>query len=498
MNTPGTPHTVSPQRLVSLLGDFDRAPAWAGLAEGLRVLVADGRLSHDTRLPSERDLTDALPVSRTTVTRAYAHLRDTGWATARTGAGTWLQLPGGPRRSEDRALSPRGALQGVPAEHLIDLTCAAAPAPPGMLTAYEAAMTQLPGLLVDHGYFPAGLPELTERIAAHHTAQGLPTTPDQVMVTPGALAATAVVAHALVQPGDRVLVETPVYPNAPVAFARAGARLVSQPVETRDPDSTRALLRRTTPRAAYLVPDFHNPTGAVLEDPERAWLGAALAASGTVAVIDECHRPLNLDRASMPLPMAAHVEAAGGTAITLGSLSKAYWGGLRVGWLRAPAGLVTRLTEARLALDLGSPVLEQLVSAHLLATPGLVIDAHLAQLRERRDAMAAAVTRLLPDWEFTLPQGGAVLWCRLPQPRAVTLADTAEAHGVVLTPGPMFSPESGYRSHVRLPCTQAPDQSEAAVQRIATAWREILERPHALDQRRPNGWEVPGGRVVVA
>lgn len=492
---------VSATRLAQLLGDFDRSPAWSGLADGLRELVADGRLAHDTRLPSERDLTEVLPVSRTTVTRAYAHLRETQWAVARTGAGTWLRLPTGPRRSADRVLSPRGALPPVPAAETIDLTCAAAPAPPGVLAAYQAAVADLPGLLVDHGYFPGGLPELTELIAADHTASGLPTTAEQIMVTPGALAATAVVAHAMIRAGDRVLVETPVYPNAPAAFVRAGARLVTQPIETRDPRSTEHLLRTRAPRAAYLVPDFQNPTGAVLDDPERAALADSLTRHSTVAVIDECHRALNLDGRPMPRPLAAHVEAAGGQAITVGSLSKAFWGGLRVGWLRAPLDLMETLTRTRLALDLGSPVLEQLAAARLLGDPQPTLAAHLALMRERRDALVGALRDQLPDWEVTVPAGGAVLWCRLPMPRALALADAAEARQVLLTPGPMFCPEGGYRSHVRLPWTQDPNVLVEAVRRIAQAWDEVRDAgpgTGAPPTTGRAGWEAPTPRVVVA
>lgn len=505
-NPPAPPRagrTVSAARLAQLVGDFDRSPAWSGLAEALRELVADGRLPHDTRLPSERDLTEVIGVSRTTVTRAYTHLRDSGWALARTGAGTWLRLPTGPRRSADRVLSPRGALQPASGAETIDLTCAAAPAPPGVLAAYQAAVTDLPGLLVDHGYFPGGLPELTELIAAEHTAAGLPTTPEQIMVTPGALAATAVVAHAMIRTGDRVLVETPVYPNAPVAFVRAGARLVNQPLETRDPASTERLLRSSGPRAAYFVPDFQNPTGSVMDDEERAALAGLLTRHETVAVVDECHRALNLDGRDMPLPLASHVEAAGGRAVTLGSMSKAFWGGLRLGWLRAPVDLMDTLTETRLALDLGSPVVEQLTAARLLADPQPTLQAHLGLMRERRDALVGAVREHLPDWDFTLPAGGAVLWCRLPLPRALAVADAAEARGVVLTPGPMFCPECGYRSHVRLPWTQDPAVLVEAVRRIADAWAEVREtRPGADDTVRRmagrNGWDAQTQRVVVA
>ena len=88
---------ISAPRIATLVGDFDRSPAYRGLAEGLRVLITDGRVPVGVRLPSERELTEALGVSRTTVTRAYAELRDHGFLVSRQGSGSVASLPDGPR-----------------------------------------------------------------------------------------------------------------------------------------------------------------------------------------------------------------------------------------------------------------------------------------------------------------------------------------------------------------------------------------------------------------
>src|SRR6478609_10630875 len=98
--------SIAAPRLAGLVEGFDRSPAYAGLADGLRLLIADGRVGLDLRLPSERDLSVALGVSRTTVTRAYAGLVETGFAQARQGSGTYTRLPGGRRRGLDRTLTP--------------------------------------------------------------------------------------------------------------------------------------------------------------------------------------------------------------------------------------------------------------------------------------------------------------------------------------------------------------------------------------------------------
>ncbi|MGH8880171.1 MAG: GntR family transcriptional regulator, partial [Stackebrandtia sp.] len=177
-------------RVKTLVGDFGRSPAYLGLADALRLLIGDGRIPLDVRLPSERELTLALGVSRTTVTRAYSKLRGCGFAVARHGSGTYTRVPGGRNRIRDTALFPYSG-----DENAIDLNGAAGSAPPGVATAYAEAAAELPAHLAGRGYFPAGLPQLREAIAAAYDARGLPTEPAQIMVTPGALTATAIVAR---------------------------------------------------------------------------------------------------------------------------------------------------------------------------------------------------------------------------------------------------------------------------------------------------------------
>ena len=359
--------SISATRVATLVGAFDRTPAYAGLADALTLLIGDGRISLATRLPSERELTDALGVSRTTVTRAYAALRDAGYAEARQGSGTFTRVPGGRSRAHDRSLLP-----GPGDEDAIDLNCAATSAPPGLASAYAEAAAELPAYFGGHGYFPAGLPRLQAAIAATYDERGLPTEPGQIMVTTGALSAASVVAQAFTGPGDRVLVESPVYPNATLAIRHSGARLAASPVDPDgwDLDAAGAALRQTSPKLAYLIPDFQNPTGHLMTDEQRERYAAHLRRAHTVAVVDEAHQALALEGQEMPAPFASFAP----DTITLGSASKSFWGGLRLGWIRAPRGQMDRLTRARVGLDLGAPVLEQLALERILADPAPVLE----------------------------------------------------------------------------------------------------------------------------
>ncbi len=475
--------SIGATRVATLVGDFDRSPAYAGLADALVLLIGDGRISLDTRLPSERELTDALGVSRTTVTRAYAELRDAGYAEARRGAGTFTRVPGGRARAHDRALLPRPGDSDA-----IDLNCAAPSAPPGLAQAYAAAAADLPPYLGGHGYFPAGLPELQRAIAATYDERGLPTDPDQIMVTPGALSAASIVAQAFSRPGDRVLVESPVYPNATDALRHAGARLTPVAVDPDgwDLDAVGAAVRQAAPRLAYLIPDFQNPTGHLMTDAQREEYAAHLRRAHTVPIVDEAHQALALEGQTMPRPFAAFAP----DTLTIGSASKSFWGGLRLGWIRAPRGQMDRLTSARVSLDLGAPVLEQLVLVRLLADADSMLAANRLRLREQRDALVTAVRTDLPDWQFHVPTGGLALWCHLPGPFGTAVATEAESHGAIVAPGPVFAVEGGLDTFLRIPWTRPADELTEAVRRIAVAWTTVRDRPAS----RPG----PTGRVMVA
>ena len=479
---------ISAQRVATLVGDFPRSPAYLGLAESLRVLIGDGRVGLGVRLPSERELTGALDLSRTTVTRAYEVLRESGYAEARRGSGTFTTVPGGQRRAHDRALLP-----GLGGEDVIDLNCAAHSAPPGLVEAYQRATEALPAYLSGPGYFPLGVPALQARIAAAYDARGVPTAPEQIMVTAGALAAAAVVARAFTAPGDRVVVESPTYPNATQAVRHAGARLVPATVDPDgwDLDALGATLRQSSPRLAYLIPDFQNPTGHLMLDAQREELAATLTRTRTIVVADEAHQALALTpglAASMPRPLAAYAD----DAITIGSASKSYWGGLRLGWIRAPRAEMDRLIHARIAMDLGAPVFEQLVLADLMDRTDEVLPPHRERLLAGRDALVSSVRTHLPAWGFRVPEGGLALWCELPEPLGTATTVEAERRGVVVAPGPLFAVEGGLDRHVRIPWTASADDLDEAVRRLAAAYEHVSRQ-----MTRPAAQRATG-RVMVA
>lgn len=468
---------ISADRTRDLLGPApDGAPAYLSIADRLRMLVSDGRIPPGTRLPSERELTASLGVSRTTVTRAYAHLKELGYLSSRQGSGSITRLP--PTANVgDLLLNPEPGDR-----HRIDLTCAAPMAPAGVAAAYQRAVAELPGHLPEWGYYPSGLPALREAIARRYAERGLPTDPAQILVTSGALSALAIVVRAFVDPGDRVLMESPTYPNAIAALRSARARIAGADV-AQSGWATSSLVdavRQVRPGAAYLMPDFHNPTGQLMDDDERARLATALRRHKVLPVVDETMAELAIDEVSTPLPFGAHAP----DTISLGSASKSFWGGLRIGWVRVPAARMGPLVAARLSLDLGAPVLEQLALVHLMEQRAAVVEVRCQQLAEARAALVSALAHELPSWRFRVPSGGMSLWCELPRPVSSTLAAVAQHHGVGLAAGSLFAPEGGLERFVRLPFTETPDRLAEAVTRLAEAWESAVTQRSGAARRR--------------
>ncbi len=477
--------TIRGGQLARLLGEWHslpgrhRSPDYAALAAAVRGLIADGRLPLGVRLPAERELSESLAVSRTTVSAAYRTLRETGHLTSRRGAGSWTTLPAGLR------VATSGLWAAGDDADLIDLGVAASAAPVELVPAARAAVDDLPRYLGTAGYHPTGLPELREAVAAGYTARGVATSPEQILITAGTQQALDLVVRLSVPPGSPVLVETPTYPNALAALAARRARINTHGIDPAtgwDGELLLGALRQTRPRLTYVIPEFQNPTGHLMPAGLRERLVAAAHAAGTELVVDESFVDLPLDDDPMPPPVAVFDRHS--RVVSIGGLSKAYWGGLRIGWVRASAPLVQRLAAIRVGVDMASPVLEQLVAVRLLEQSAQIVRARRAQLRQRRDTLVAVLRTELPEWSFTVPAGGVMLWAELDGPVSSALARAAEEVGVRLAPGPRFGVDGTMERFLRLPFTLPADDLTEAVRRIASV-------RHDLDRAARPAWRTP-------
>lgn len=358
---------------------------------------------------------------------------------------------------------------GLPAPELFDVD--------GVRSAFDAVLSG-PGARTALQYAPTeGHGELRALLAARTSGRGLATTADDLLVTTGSQQALALLSTALLDPGAVVAVEEPTYLAALQSFALAGARVV--PVASDDdgvvPASLERVLDEHSPALVYLVPTFANPTGRTLSASRRAEVASLLADRATWVVEDDPYGELRY-RGEALAPLASQ-PALEGRAVYLGSLSKVFAPGLRLGWLRAPRELRARLAVAKQAADLHTSTVDQAAAAAYLTATDL--DAHVAGLRTaygaRRDAALASLPHALPPGStWTDPDGGMFVWARLPGGAdTATLLPAALEHDVAFVPGAPFYAGAPDRSTLRLSfTTHSPERTREGLSRLARALRQ--------------------------
>jgi DNA-binding transcriptional MocR family regulator len=460
--------SLSARALATLLSDWRGASssAYAALAGRIRLLIMDGRIPLGTRIPAERDLAAQLNISRTTVSTAYNELRESGYLTSVRGSGSVARLPGRGPVAIDAGLVD-----------YLDFSKAAMPAAHGIAEAAERATADLPAYLGGTGFDPVGIPVLREAIAERYRRRGLPTDPDQVMVTIGAQHAIALLARTLVGRGDSAIVEVPTYPHAYEALRNAGARLLPVNVSVDDGWDRLALeqaIQRSSPAVAYLMPDFHNPTGQSMPVDLRQRTLELAERHGTRLIADETMAELSLDHDHPVAPLAAL-----GRAISIGSVGKTVWGGLRVGWIRAERPLIQKLVRARMAGDLGTPILEQLIVARLLDDYDTILSERRTQLRAGRDHLVAALRAAFPGWAVPHVPGGLTVWVNIGLPVSSQLTIAARSHGLLMTAGPRFGIDGAFERFLRIPFSYSREETDRAVAALSAAWETFTQLPVA-------------------
>ncbi|MGW8766236.1 aminotransferase-like domain-containing protein [Streptomyces sp. NPDC055815] len=322
---------------------------------------------------------------------------------------------------------------GLPAPELFDIA--------GIHAAYDRVLTENPQAALQYST-TEGDPELRTAIADRLAARGLPTDADDLLVTTGSQQALTLLTTALVEPGSVVLVEDPCYLAALQTFGFAGARVVPVPTDDQGilPEALEEIAAREQATLLYIVPTFQNPTGRTLPAERRHAVAEAAARHGFWIVEDDPYGELRYDGERVPA-IAADPVAADRTVL-LGSFSKVMAPGLRLGFLRAPAGLRRACVIAKQAADLHTSTIDQAAAARYLRDSDL--DAHVAVMRaayqERRDAMLEGLPAALPEGSrWNRPEGGMFIWVTLPAGHdATALLKTAVAHEVAYVPGAPF------------------------------------------------------------
>jgi DNA-binding transcriptional MocR family regulator len=442
-----------------------QGPRYARLAAALLEAIDQQTLPRGARVPAERTLAAVTGTSRGTVVACFDQLAEAGVLTRRQGAGTYVAgRPSWAARPTPGTVATMLLRRVAEDRETIDLSVSA----PGDLRHLppadpEAAWQSLDG----HGLDPAGLPALRAEVARHLTDhQGLPTGPDQLVITAGAQEALWLLSRLL--PGTRVLARCPSYPGLAGVLRGTRAELIHVPSDAAGEDANAIQRAGRSPGAiAYLMPTGHNPTGTVMPALRRQAL-AAIADAGRVTVVEDLTlADLVLGGVSAAPPLAALSTQV----IAVGSVSKVLWGGLRVGWIRVSEPLRSAVIARKSALNLGTAVISQALAARLLAAVDAAwLGAHRAALTERRDLLTALINARLPAWRTRTPDAGLSLWAELPLDNADAFTLVAARQGVTVMAGSAACADGRHRHFVRLSFAEQPSTLELAVERLAAAW----------------------------
>lgn len=412
-----------------------------GLAAAIAHLVESESLASGVRLPAQRALAAELEVARGTVTTAYEILAGGGYVTAEVGRGSTVS-PANKHRLRS-AETPGPGLAPV----AVDLSIQSLPASESFIDslAHLSPGSLRPYLHTD-GHNAVGLTVLRNAIARQFTSAGTPTVPEQVMITAGAQQALWLSVFALSEAGDTVMVEDPTYRGILAALASVGRdlRVDARPWSE---FSLEAGMRRP-PALVYIQSSVHSPTGQMRSEEMLRRFADSANRHGPVVIEDRSAADLVYDPETQTSGLAGHIAPE--RLITIGTLSKLLWGGLRIGWIRSEPSMVARLADLKQTIDITTSVVDQVIAAEaLIRAPGAAEDRR-ASLIEYAAATVRVVRDNRPDWNPLVPEGGSGLWVDIDSD-AIEFAMSAQSRGVRIAAGPAFSVSHGFDTHIRLP-----------------------------------------------
>jgi len=345
--------------------------------------------------------------------------------------------------------------------------------------------------LYNLGHGPQGFKGLREFVAAKvKRGRGIEATADDVLITAGSGQGIDLVNQVLLERGDTVIIEEYSYGGAIAKLNRLGVEIVGAPLDDGGIriDTLRARLdalkaKGVTPKYIYTIPTVQNPTGTIMPLDRRRQLLAVAQEYGVPIFEDECYADLIWGEPAPPALFAldpAHV-------VHIGSFSKSLAPALRLGYVVADWGLLSRMVACKAQNDSGTGALEQMVVAEYFSRK---FDDHVGELNqtlhEKCDAMIEALEREFGTTvDYWRPKGGIFVWLKLPDEVDVTkLVQPAAADGIVFNPGPEWStPGAATRSHMRL-CFALPSKEQ--IKEGVAALAEVCYRETGIPVRSAN------------
>ncbi|MGJ7540442.1 PLP-dependent aminotransferase family protein [Brevibacterium luteolum] len=323
---------------------------------------------------------------------------------------------------------------GHPAEELFDVA--------GLSAAYSHVFATAGPRAMQYGSTD-GEPEMREAAAARLHEANVPTAAHDMMITSGSQQGLGLIAQAVFNPGDVVLVESPTYMSALQAFAVQGVEFKALDRDEAGivPEALAAAIQMWNPKAVYLIPTFQNPTGISMPASRRQQIADVLAGSDVWLIEDDPYSELRFtDDIQTPISADPRLDDR---SLLLGSLSKVLSPGVRIGWIRCPdAELRERIGVTKQATALQTSTIDQLAAAHYLSTHDMeeVLTPVRAEYKARMLTLVEELSAVLPEGSvMNQPAGGMFVWARLPEGYDTQeLVFAAAQAGVLYVPGPPF------------------------------------------------------------
>jgi 2-aminoadipate transaminase len=440
-----------------------RTPLYCQIAEQIRMQISEGRLPIGTRLPTVRELSSLLHVTRLTAQSAYRELQSGGWIESTVGRGTYVAATADNdtvRAMIGHDATPDQVMRDI--ERLARLTglrsMAYAEPDPALAPVAEFLRFFSHPNAADHALMQYGSSQGDETLRVELVnlceMRGVPATPEDIIITAGVMQGLSLTTGVLTRPGDCVAVERPTYLGMLHVLNTFGVNAVSIPMDEHGAqiDALERLVRERPIKFFYTIPTFQNPTGICLS-PERRQRLLDLARRYDFMILeDDIYGFLSYD--GKPPPAMRSLDPDGERIIYLSSLSKILMPGIRIGYIVVPPALREQVLFHRQAIDLSSPMLLQRATAYYLRRGRF--KPHMERMnikyRERRDELVRMLALRMPKGvQWTQPTGGFSAWVTLPGDSIPPdFYQTALTHGIAFTPGEAFLTEpDGYR-HIRL------------------------------------------------
>ena len=456
---------------VSSVSKSDGEPVYQKLAGRLEVMIRDCSLRAGERIPSVREFSSQQGVSIPTALQAYVTLESRGLIEGRPRSGFYVRpraLSPVPQPAENlKALKITNFAYTDPLESLMadhanpNLVSLGAAIPsndllPGIrLARTMAAVARRLGPASAAYETISGNETLRRELARRSLEWGCGLTADDFIITLGATEAVSLALRLTCRPGDTVAVESPTYFGLARILREMQVKAMPIPVDCATGINLEILekvVRKTRLAACVLIPNFHNPTGCLMPEERKKQAVELLVGHGVPIVEDDIYGDL---QHSGPRPRCMKAHDPDGSVLLCGSYSKTLAPGYRVGYLAAGRWHDKAINLKR-ATTFSSPLLTGMTVAEFLKNGGY--DRYLRTLRQayrqQVDRMRSAIVENFPaEICLTRPQGGFLLWCKMPEAvNAVELAKRARGAGISIAPGPVFSPEGKFHNYIRINC----------------------------------------------